>query len=339
MPFMRILFIDPVCNKPYDSNELQRSPLGGTEATVIRLAEALALQPAIEHVDVMQHNRNSVSGTNPRFLGSNDKLAGIPTHIVLLRSPFLLESLREQFPLSNLYFWAHDEFLWPGWQQFFRIFLKTATTPICVSRWHEQQMHTYAAELDCPAFPSHFIYNPIDDDLAPNATPVEPDKLIFFSSPHKGLELTLNIFQALLQYPELANLRLFVSNPGYHDDYDTQSRSVVNLGKLPHHAAMQHVRSSFAALHLNTVCPETFGLVHAEANAVGTPFLNAPLGAGPEICPCHEQFVQADNPEAVAERLIQWRRHGRPQVRVNSAFRRSAVAAVWQDMFSTTEQA
>jgi len=336
---MRILFIDPVCNKPYDSNELRCSPLGGTEATVVRLAEALSLLPSVEHIDVMQHNRHTSSGSHPRFIGPNDKLTGMPTHIVLLRSPFLLESLREQFPLTKLYFWAHDEFLWPGWQQFFRIFLETGTTPICVSRWHEQQMHAYAAELNCPEFPSRFIYNPIDDDLVPDETPVDIDKLIFFSSPHKGLALTLDIFQALRQRPELCNLRLFVSNPGYHENHDTQSHAgVINLGKLAHNAVLQHVRSSFAALHLNTVCRETFGLVHAEANAIGTPFLNAPIGAGPEICPCHQQFIEADDPEAVAERLIQWRQYGRPKVSANPAFRRSTVAVAWLDLFSATER-
>ena len=42
MPAMGlILFFDPVCERPYDTETLRRQAMGGTEATVVRVADAL----------------------------------------------------------------------------------------------------------------------------------------------------------------------------------------------------------------------------------------------------------------------------------------------------------
>ena len=52
---MHMLFIDPVTPKPYSTETLRNQPLGGTEATVVRVAEYL---DAI----VVQHNRTENAG-------------------------------------------------------------------------------------------------------------------------------------------------------------------------------------------------------------------------------------------------------------------------------------
>lgn len=51
---MKIVFIDPKCPKPYDSEVLAARGLGGTEATVVRIARGLS---ARHTVWVLQHNR------------------------------------------------------------------------------------------------------------------------------------------------------------------------------------------------------------------------------------------------------------------------------------------
>ena len=332
---MHLLFIDPTCNKPYAPGVLRDEPLGGTEATVIRVAEALARTAGVESVNVMQHNRQSMATGAARYIGVADKLPAAPTHLVLLRNPLYLPSLRSQFPQARFYFWAHDEFLWPGWREYFQVLLDTDALPICVSHWHESQMQTFAKSLGYARLPSSFIYNPIADDLVPDATPVDRNKLIFFSSPHKGLTNTLRVFARLREVRELADLRLVIGNPGYHQDHDIAGlENVVSLGSLPHAQVIRELRSAFAALHLNDECPETFGLVNAEANAVGVPFLASPLGATPEIANVPEQLVDPLDHAMVIERLLAWRRHGRPTVSANEAFRLDSVVAAWQQLLA-----
>src|SRR5215469_10335658 len=50
-----VLFFDPGCPTPYSRRTLEQAALGGTEATVIRIAEAL-------DAEVMQHNRTESEG-------------------------------------------------------------------------------------------------------------------------------------------------------------------------------------------------------------------------------------------------------------------------------------
>src|SRR5205085_1737671 len=57
------------------------------------------------------------------------------------------------------------------------------------------------------------IYNAVEEALTPDGTPVDERKLIFFSSPNKGLNFTLDAFSALKR--RMPDLRLVVGNPGY----------------------------------------------------------------------------------------------------------------------------
>ena len=195
-------------------------------------------------------------------------------------------------------------------------------------------MQTFARGLGFAELPSAFVYNPIGDELVPDDTPVDPEKLIFFSSPHKGLANTLRAFARLRQSPGLAGMRLVVANPGYHPDQDVAGLDgVSSLGSLSHSDVIREVRSAFAALHLNDVCPETFGLVNAEANAVGVPVIATPLGATAEICGNDEQLVAANDDDALIARLLHWRQHGRPRVYARPEFRQAAVTESWLRLF------
>ncbi|HKB60738.1 MAG TPA: hypothetical protein VKC56_11925 [Gallionellaceae bacterium] len=331
---MRILFFDTICYKPYDGDTLRSEPLGGAEAAVIRVAEGLAQRPEVQQVRVMQHNRTVATGDRLRYIGPSDDPDGEPTHIVVIRTPLYVQNLRARFPHAKICLWSHDMFIGPEWLEPFRHILASRIVPVCVSAWHRQQMVELAASLGVQQpMPARFIYNPVDDDLAPDGTPCENEKLVFFSSPHKGLENTLRVFGEFKEIPALRDMKLYIANPGYVDDQDTRAiPNVVNLGKLSHYQAMRHVRSSFAVLHLNNARAETFGLVHAEANAVGVPFLNSRMGATPEICPDPRQFVDVADVESVSGRLMDWRANGRPEVQVNPAFRRHRVVDAWIEL-------
>jgi hypothetical protein len=333
---MRILFIDPVCPKPYDPHTLESEPLGGTEATVIRVAEALGR--AGHEVRIAQHNR--VDPTEAQGKGYNASYfpfgySGNPTHVIVLRAPMALYQARKQFPSAKLYLWCHDIFSGEGWDKGFQAMVDTQAVPVLVSEWHKAQMYDAMSQVQFKgSIPSRRIYNPIADDLQPNADPVDSNKLVFFSSPHKGLEYTLSVFEKFQNFEELREMRLCVANPGYFENADTKAhKNVVNLGALSHPHVIQHVRNSFAVFHLNGVFPETFGLVHAEANAVGTPFLSSKMGAVPETADHPAELIDVRDTKAVIDRMRAWKTDGRPKVRANPAFRLARVIREWLELF------
>jgi glycosyltransferase involved in cell wall biosynthesis len=332
---MRILFVDAVCPKPYDPLVLATEAIGGTEATVVRVADALVGRGA--EVIVKQHNRTSPLSTlrSAHYAPFGAESDYKPTHVIVLRAPMALYQARKQFPYAKLYLWCHDIFAGPAWAQGFQALVDTQAVPVVVSDWHKSQMYDAMRQLGCGnmVIPSRRIYNPIDDDLAPNDTKYDVNKLVFFSSPHKGLEHTLKVFEQFQNFDDLKDVKLYIANPGYYPDHKTELKNVVNLGSLKHSEVIDHVRSSLAVLHLNSVFPETFGIVHAESNAVGTPFLSARIGAVHETADHPGELIDVMDAKAVIERIRQWR-GGRPKVRANPNFRLSKIVREWQEFLN-----
>jgi len=335
---MRILFVDPCCPKPYDPKVLATEALGGTESTVIRVAEGLSQKLGGHGVWVTQHNRGAdhnscfvtPGGAYYSSFGHNENAK--PTHVVVLRAPQALYTARKQFPNAKLYLWNHDIFGGEGWDKGYQAIVDTQAVPIMVSTWHQAQMYDHMNSIRFKAtIPSRRIYNPIDNDLVPDDTTVDTNKIVFFSSPHKGLEHTLKVFEQFQNFDDLKDVKLYLANPGYFPDSKTELKNVVNLGALPHSEVINQVRSALCVFHLNNVFPETFGLVHAESNAVGTPFLSSRLGATPELADHPAELIDVQDPKAVIERIRQWRT-GRPKVRANANFRLKNVIKEWIDL-------
>ncbi len=100
---------------------------------------------------------------------------------------------------------------------------------------------------------------------------------MFFSSPNKGLDFTLDAFGALRR--QMPDLRLVVGNPGYRADRTAARAGVQFLGAQPQARMHAEVRSALCTFFPNFVIPETFGLVFAESHALGTPVLTHDCGA------------------------------------------------------------
>jgi glycosyltransferase involved in cell wall biosynthesis len=162
---------------------------------------------------------------------------------------------------------------------------------VCVSDFHEAQIRRNFAAMPEEQRPNVTrIYNPVDvSDRNPEPQSVDPNKLVFFSSPHKGLDYALHIFARM--YDADRHLRLYVANPGYSERTERARPGVVNLGSVPHHVIMGHVQTALFAFCPNYVYPETFGLVLAESNALGTPVIAHPIGAAPEVILGEDQFM------------------------------------------------
>lgn len=329
--------MDTVCPKAYNLTTLQTEALGGSEATLVRIAQALALKEDYA-VMVVQHNRKEEAlneGVMYKPFGSSKEFN--PTHIVVQRNVAALKQVREQYPHAKLYLWCHDVVGGDVWTKFAQSLVNTQTLPIFVSQWHQTQFYEFLRSIQfVGSVPSKVLYNPIDNDLKPNGTDYDPNKYVFFSSPHKGLARVLEIFERFKDFPELKDSKLYIANPGYFPNDTTQAPWLINLGALPHSAVINHVRSAQAVLHLNNVFPETFGIVHAECNAVGTPFLNAAWAATPELADHPEELIDVSDNKKVIDRLIKWKTKGRPAVRGNPNFRMYKVIREWTDFLGVS---
>ncbi|MBS0463702.1 MAG: glycosyltransferase family 4 protein [Proteobacteria bacterium] len=268
-----VLFWDPICARPYDTQSIQREATGGTESTVARIADAL-------DAFVIQHNRTQAAG---RYLPPG-RIEGID-HVVLVRDPRALPQLRTLFPDARFSLWVHD-LIGRGstrgrWLAAVRNDLRELNLRVvCVSDFQRRGVRA-ALDAIAAGIDARTIHNPIDPALAPDATPVDPDQLVFFSSPNKGLAFTLDAFRALRR--AIPSVRLMVANPGYKADRAARIDGVQWLGAQPQAHVHAQVRSALCTFCPNFVIPETFGLVFAESLALGTPVLTHDCGAAQEV--------------------------------------------------------
>ena len=353
MPAMSaIVFFDPVCGRPYDSETLRRQAMGGTEATVVRVADALGAL-------VVQHNRTSASG---RYLPPRHDPA--ISHVIVNRESRALAAARDLYPNARVYLWLHDR-VSPRSKRARRIaadaaiLRELAVEVICVSDTQRAAVEAALRWMNVSdRVAARTIYNPVEDALRPDGTPVDERKLVFLSSPNKGLKFTLDAFSAIRR--ALPDMRLVVGNPGYRHGDETRLDGVEYLGPQPQERIHAEVRTALCTFFPNFVIPETFGLVLAESKALGTPVLTHDCGAALEVLGDPEQVLPVTPAkriyegllggcptrwrrgparmaarlglfDAYVERIRAWRTGARPVTGPDARFSLSTVAARWRE--------
>lgn len=350
-----VVFFDPVCSCPYDTETLRRQAMGGTEATVVRVADALGAL-------VVQHNRASASG---RYLPPRRDPA--ITRVIVNRDSRALRTVRELYPNARIHLWLHDR-VRPRSKRGRRIaedaniLRDLGVHVVCVS---DTQRHAVEAALRwmgvADRVPACTIYNPVDDELRPDGSPVDDRKLVFLSSPNKGLKFTLDAFRAARR--AMPDLRLIVGNPGYKMGEVAPLDGVEFLGPQPQERIHAQVRTALCTFFPNFVIPETFGLVFAESQALGTPVLTHDCGAALEILRDPAQVLPVTAAKRVyegllggcptgwrrwparmaaglglfdiyVERIRAWRAGARPVTGPDPRFRLSAVTERWHEILT-----
>jgi glycosyltransferase involved in cell wall biosynthesis len=336
-----LLIVDNACPKPYCPEVLRTEGMGGTEATVVRVAEGLG---STHRVLIAQHNRRKEDTVRFKAVYSGMQVLDevqAPDVVVVLRSFEWLADARRRYPGSRLLLWVTDwkrergifaPLMISRRTRFRRALTETNTTLLGVSSAHLEVLRSWARpgrleRLHRAVPDSTFVYNPVDDALTNESRDWDRNKLIYFSRPDGRLDQILRAF-AYVRANISKDLRLLIGNPGYLIREIPRMPGVEQLGVLPHAEILGHVRTSLCAFYPNTRVPEAFGLVFAESNAVGTPVLTQRMGAAPEIL-SDEQFVDSANLEQVAQRIKAWWDGRRPVVMLNPRFRLSSVLKDW----------
>lgn len=322
-----VIFVDPCAPRAYTPSCIDKARLGGTEATLLKIATALSRRARI--VVHQKHRRETAAEGRIQYRPFENarSLRRDADHIVVINSWKVALSIRKAHPDVPISLWLH---VIPGrHNRDMGLRLRNAGIPIvCVSESHAASLRAFLRSADSALPEIMAIHNPVADDLMPDSTVRDANLLLFASAPHKGLSEVLQIFQTIrLQMP---SLRLEIADPGY-----LAWRTCVwpqgtrALGKLSHAALMTRMRSALCLFYPQTSFAETFGLVIAEANAVGTPaLLHAGLGANEEVASSTEQCVDGSDPEAVAATIRQWQNRF-PIISGQARFRLAAVVERW----------
>ncbi|MGE3376611.1 MAG: glycosyltransferase family 4 protein [Vicinamibacteria bacterium] len=320
---------------------MSRRGVGGTEASVVRVAEGLS-----EFCDVAVAQRGRSEPFSPhsklRYVALEDPApfgGAAPDCAVVVRKHRHVVKLQSRFPRARLLLWIHN------WQRpetlLLRARLARSTSAIVtVSEAHREATrrlmnHPLARALG-GRIPVLRIYNPVDEGLSPDDTPVDRDKLIYFSN--KGIERVLATFGEVRR--ALPSLRLVVAGNSIEEAMRRSVRiarlarqpGVELLGRVPQRELFRHVREALCVFYPQDDHAETFGLVFAESNALGTPVLAHDFGAAREVLSSPDQLVDARDTRAVIERLRAWRAGARPKAFLRPEFRASAVVAEWRGL-------
>ncbi len=170
-------------------------------------------------------------------------------------------------------------------------------------------------------------YNPIPVELA-NYAPQHRDinKLLFLSAPNKGLDQVLKTFQQINR--QLKDLQLYIANPGYRDNRLEELAHVHYLGALPAEQVKQHLATSLCVFYPQNSFAETFGLIYAEANALGTPVMAHDIGAAREILHPNNVLINAEDNYQITKTLAEWQKE-LPAVSYREEFDEPAVYQQW----------
>jgi len=338
---MHILFYDPLTPWAYSKKIFQKQSLGGTEATVLRIAEGLAPYHAISITQA--YRQEPLQEENIHYLPLEQAHGLTPDVVVLLRSHLHLLEVGKRYRNARLFFWIHNtpsnalfrhkRTLAQYHYQIIAVshYQRELAEKKLLGKWWQRLLKDKRLTDNIPV---HILYNPIADDLQPDTTPWDKNKLLFLSSPHKGLAETLKLFQSIsYHYPEY---QLYLTNPGYQKMTLPLTDKVHYLGSLPHAEVIQKLRESFCVFYPQYVNPETFGLIYAEANAVGTPVLAHDFGAAREVLSDATQLIDGSNPRKILQKITAWREK-RLVVRGKPEFRLQEVIKRWQALLSRVD--
>lgn len=335
-----LVILDMTTPSVYECQTLKVQALGGTEASVIRIAEGLGSLGA--RVAVMQHCLSvPLMGENAYYLPLK-MIDDIKCHnFVSLRGTHGLE----KFPKARKFSW-HEDLPGETFQTMLPAFMQHDVTVIAASDWHRQELdgvlikELIKTETPIDKKPRIVrIYNPVEDHLfVPKHIDVKYDrnKLCWVASPHKGIAEAIDIFKKLVDVSGNKDFRLYTFNPGYMmhaNDGSFQNRFLVDAGAVPCKELWQHVSESLC-LFYPTEFQETFGNIAAEANAVHTPVLTSKIAALAETVSSDKQFVRRNDADAVIEKVMAWHRGERPQVWGNDSFRLTEVLKDWVRLLS-----
>jgi glycosyltransferase involved in cell wall biosynthesis len=245
-----------------------------------------------------------------------------PKNVVHLRNIVLFE----QFKNSNQVLWLHDAGR-PFINDWNKILTDYQVKVVVVSEWHKQNLQGFGLSV-----PINVIYPPLDEMCVsyPRPESVDLHQLVWMSSPHKGLGPALDVFLKIREKDP--RFKIVVFNPGYLKmEADPNALLLHGIKMMPESTReqMRRVVSQSLCLFYPTQFEETFGLVAAEANALGVPVATYKVAALAESC--GNEFQASE--EELIQSILSWSSGKRPVVQAQEGLRFENVYPKWKELF------
>jgi glycosyltransferase involved in cell wall biosynthesis len=298
---MKIAFIPGSC-APFHGQTLEERPLGGIETAVIRLAQAL--ERLGNRVFVFTHI-DAPPVTRPLYL----PLRALGD----LGSVDVLISVRELLPLfagvaaTSQFFWTGDSYnqlqhLGLG----DRRTIKATNALLAVSNWQADRLCSVSGY---PRDKVWILRNGHEAQLFTGTEERTPKRLIFSSTPYRGVEHFASIFPAIQnEHPDaelhiFSGLKVYEGTGSYTDSLEAQYKPVmaklatikgvtVHGNVLQRDLAREFMKSSILA-YPNSF-EETSCITAIEAMAAGCVVVTSRRGALPETIGDAGMFVDGD---------------------------------------------
>lgn len=321
-----VVFVDVLSKHFYDRTALEKSAMGGTEATTIRIAEGLAslgLKVAVIEASVKDYF-SPIMGQHCFFFHADDTQGMTCNHYVQLRR----NDNPQLFKGSKKYLWLHDVAN-PG-DIDVQSLKDHKIQVIGVSDWHRKNIRD--------SLPGYFdtvkyIYNPVPDEIYAKESPCyDPTILVWCASPHKGIANAVEVFKEIKRKND--KMQLLVFNPGYFG-MDSSKLSVipgVNVYGPNSCTVLWNVIKKSLCVFYPTEYQETFGCIAAEANALGVPIVTNDLAGLKESVSSSVQYARTN--EEVIEKVLDWNKNGRPDIRGQDKFKLSSVLLEWVQLLA-----
>lgn len=317
-----ILFFDAVAPRGYTYNTLQSYALGGSEASLLRIAKLLGINNDVVCYQNCDPHRGEANVSNIRHVGI-EGLTTVPDVVIHFRTSELMQDMRAEFPNARHIMWAQDFFARVN-----DLLCLEGEEVIVLSNAHKLNLLQACEKFKVSPKAIHVIPNPVEVDA--QRQPKAGKRLGFFSSPHKGLGQVIEHFTALSKAYE--GLNMVYANPGYIPSLDAAGASITNLGMLRHSRVLEEMSKCDMLFYPQTVFPETFGIVLAEANAMGVPVLAHDFGAASEVLSQKGNIVVDCNNFATIEQSVLTLLHNKPIVNLDLRFEMQTVADMWRKL-------
>ena len=275
---MKIYFLAGRCI-PVESTSLDKRPLGGTETALIRVSECLS---ALGHqVTIFSSHPHPETGTNPLFLNARRVLEDPSCDVAI--------AVQDWWPLVGYPLRAKHNLFWTGdaGDQFltFGIGDKRVAgridTLLTVSQWHKQHLCNVSG---FPLEKTAVIYNGVHLPWYQEQVKRVPKRIIFTTSPYRGLALTVPIIKQLTKkHPDLefhvySGLAVYDREKPFEGPQVEQLNKIISeLEKIPQCKIFGNVKQHELALALQqatiflypSIFPESSSIATLEAQAAG----------------------------------------------------------------------
>ena len=241
---MQIQIWDPVAQETYSKASLDERSMGGSEGSVVRIANAL---------DALGHETRITFA--PEDWGDVRIVLRDPNALAHCDGPTVLW-MTDYVSVSDVA------------PRHIDLIRKKNVNVVALSDFHKDNIKA-RFECECTR-----IYLPC---VASEKRP-KKNRAIILSSPIKGLAHALQVFMRISKAAKLA-----IFNPGYEDSPLINTTRVTTFGPRLHSEVMSELASCKLLINANRDFPETFGLVYAEAKALGVPVLTYDHGSAKEV--------------------------------------------------------